>query len=80
MILSSASLEAFCEHLKTLEKPKIIVLSGLLQQLQQEYRIFERRDLGYTQKYNLPYAEAIFDIEYFLRKRRYDVLSNIIRA
>ncbi|KAL7319457.1 Sir2 histone deacetylase Hst2 [Mucor circinelloides] len=70
-ILESSSIEAIADYIKKNDVKNIIVMSGAGISTAAGIPDFRSKDTGLyhnLQKFDLPYAEAVFDIEYFLEK------------
>ncbi|KAI9473596.1 MAG: DHS-like NAD/FAD-binding domain-containing protein [Benjaminiella poitrasii] len=70
-ILENASLESIAQYIKDNDVKKVIVMSGAGISTAAGIPDFRSKGTGLyhnLQKFNLPYAEAVFDIEYFLER------------
>ncbi|KAI8906002.1 DHS-like NAD/FAD-binding domain-containing protein [Gorgonomyces haynaldii] len=70
-IIQSHGLSSFCDYLKANKCKNIIVMTGAGISTSAGIPDFRTKGTGLydnLQKYNLPYPEAIFDIQYFKRK------------
>ncbi|KAF1798881.1 DHS-like NAD/FAD-binding domain-containing protein [Mucor lusitanicus] len=70
-ILETSSIESIADYIKGNDVKNIIVMSGAGISTAAGIPDFRSKDTGLyhnLQKFDLPYAEAVFDIEYFLEK------------